>query len=112
MDIEHATIYVDLRDNGVGRPIFVERDYEPTERAFIQSVVKSGMVAYDIGTNIGYMATLLGQCVGHSGRVIGFEPDPHNYSLAQKNVAHNSMSQVTVYNCALEGNAANENISL
>lgn len=101
VEIEHGIIYVDLRDTGVGRPIFVERDYEPTERAFIQSVVKPGMVAYDIGTNIGYMATLLGRCVGNSGRVIGFEPDPHNYSLAQMNVARNSMTQVTVYNCAL-----------
>lgn len=101
VSLAHATIYVDLRDNGVGRPIFVERDYEPTEQAFITSAVKPGMVAYDIGTNIGCMATLLGKAVGTSGRVIGFEPDPHNYSLAQRNVEKNSLSQVEVYNCAL-----------
>lgn len=101
VSLPHATIFVDLRDKGVGRPIFIERDYEPTEQAFIKSVVKPGMVAYDIGTNIGCMATLLGRAVGASGRVVGFEPDPHNFSLAQRNVETNALPQVSVYNCAL-----------
>jgi FkbM family methyltransferase len=71
--------------------------YEPELQQAINELVKPGMVAYDVGANIGYITILLAQAVGEAGRVISFEALPGNVERLLANLALNKLeSQVQV----------------
>ena len=71
--------------------------YEPQLQAALKRSVAPGMVAYDVGANIGYMTLLLAQAVGERGRVFAFEALPANLARLQKNVELNGLEgRVTI----------------
>lgn len=59
--------------------------YEADTVDLVRKVTKSGMVALDIGANVGYYTRLLSTLVGSSGHVFAFEPNPHIFSLLRRN---------------------------
>lgn len=67
--------------------------YEPDLQQAITELVKPGMVAYDVGANIGYITLLLAQAVGEAGQVISFEPLPDNVERLLANLALNNLEQ-------------------
>jgi FkbM family methyltransferase len=68
--------------------------YEPEVVRTVQSVVRPGWVAVDIGANIGYFTLLLAKLVGPQGRVIVFEPLPENFDVLRENVDLNGYRNV------------------
>jgi FkbM family methyltransferase len=94
------TLSVDLRDHGVGYPLFVDQSYEPAETRFLKTTLKEGMCFVDVGANIGYYTTLAARLVGDSGRVVAIEPDPYNFSLLGRNVRSNRLHNVTLLHVA------------
>jgi len=50
------------------------RGYEPEIRTVLEMLCSPGMVAYDIGANIGIFTLLFAARVGPGGRVYAFEP--------------------------------------
>jgi FkbM family methyltransferase len=48
--------------------------------------VKPGMMALDIGANIGFYSILLSRLVGKDGVVYAFEPDEDNYKFLERTV--------------------------
>lgn len=64
------------------------------EALLMQRRVGPGMVALDIGANIGFYTLLLAQRIGPGGRVIAFEPEPENYGLLVRNISMNGYSNV------------------
>jgi FkbM family methyltransferase len=58
--------------------------------------LRSGMVFYDLGANIGHFALLAARLVGKEGRVISFEPDPVVAARLRRNVERNQFANVTV----------------
>ena len=48
--------------------------WNPCEYEAFRSVIRPGMVALDVGANVGSYAILLGQWVGAGGKVFAFEP--------------------------------------
>jgi FkbM family methyltransferase len=63
--------------------------YETDLQAAIRELVLPGMVAYDVGANIGYISLLLARAVGPHGRVIAFEALPANVERLRLNLAVN-----------------------
>jgi hypothetical protein len=63
--------------------------YEPDLQQAIQDLVQPGMIAYDVGANIGYISLLLGLAVGKDGHVFAFEALPANVERLQKNLRLN-----------------------
>lgn len=86
--------------DAAGKTIFLTGGYEPPESAFIKRYVHAGMVAFDIGANIGAHTLLLAQCVGEGGRVHAFEPSAA-VELLHRSVLANHLGQVTVNPIAL-----------
>jgi FkbM family methyltransferase len=68
--------------------------YEPELQAAITRLVQPGMVAYDVGANIGYITLLLTHAVGETGRVFAFEALPENVERLQRNIALNELESV------------------
>ena len=54
---------------------------EKGETHFVRRFVKPGDVAFDVGANMGWYATLLSDLVGPRGRVYALEPNPAAYRL-------------------------------
>ena len=55
--------------------------WNPQEYAAFKRAVSPGMVALDIGANVGAYSMLLGQWVGPAGRVFAFEPAPRHSTV-------------------------------
>jgi FkbM family methyltransferase len=63
--------------------------YEPQLQAAVEELVRPGMVAYDVGANIGYVSLLLARAVGEGGRTYAFEALPANLARLRANLALN-----------------------
>lgn len=100
VEVAHGRLTVDLRDTGVGRKIFVHREYEPAEAAVLTAALKPGMTYLDIGGNIGYLATLAAKLVGPTGLVVAVEPEPYNFGLLARNLAANPHARAEPVNIA------------
>jgi FkbM family methyltransferase len=66
--------------------------YELDLQAALRRLVKPGMIAYDVGANIGYISLILARLVGKSGRVFAFEALPVNVERWRENVHLNKLS--------------------
>lgn len=66
--------------------------YEPELQAALKALVRPGMVAYDVGANIGYISLQLALRVGDAGRVFAFEALPANVERLKRNLELNHLS--------------------
>ncbi len=60
----------------------------------LKKILRPGMVALDVGANIGYYTLLFAKGVGKSGKVYSFEPESLNFSLLTKSVSANHLNNV------------------
>ena len=75
------------------REIFVRQHY------YCQMTTDSPMI-FDCGANLG-MATLYFKWLYPKSRIQSFEPDPETFTILQRNVNQNHLSDVQCHNCAL-----------
>jgi len=76
--------------------------YEPELEAALRDQVKPGMVAYDVGANIGYVTLLLARALGERSHVFAFEALPSNVERLRTNMGLNSLeARVTVVSVAV-----------
>jgi FkbM family methyltransferase len=59
--------------------------YEADTVELVRKITRPGMVALDIGANVGYYTRLLSTLVGSSGHVLAFEPHPRSFTLLRQN---------------------------
>lgn len=85
VQVNDFTVFLNPRDSIVSGALTFDC-FEKFETEFIQRHVRDGMVAFDMGANIGYYTLLLSKFVGESGGVYAFEPDPDNAAILKKNI--------------------------
>lgn len=71
--------------------------YEESTTRLLESALRPGMRVVDVGAHVGYYTLLAARCVGPTGRVYAFEPEPGNYGLLQANVALNAYAHVEAF---------------
>ena len=71
------------------------------ERNGLYSLVKRGMVVFDIGTNIGETLLNFAAISGPAGRVFGFEPVEENFSKCRFNISLNDFNNIELSRMAL-----------
>lgn len=77
---------VDAQDSlGLAGP----QAFEPDVAAALRRWAVPGATVVDIGANVGWFTLLLARCVGPSGRVHAFEPEPGNHALLLHNLQAN-----------------------
>jgi FkbM family methyltransferase len=67
---------------------------EPDEMRALQSLLKPGSVAYDLGANYGMHTLLMARLVGPQGVVVAFEPEPAVFASLSGNIALNRFENV------------------
>jgi FkbM family methyltransferase len=86
-----------------GRPIFLTDLHciafalgtheRPVVRA-IQTFVRVGATAYDIGANVGYISLIIAKTVGRMGTVFSFEASSNSYQVLRENIRINSFDNI------------------
>ena len=76
--------------------------YEKDTTDLFKEIIRPGMTVFDIGAHIGYFTRLFSRLAGRTGKIFAFEPDPENFALLEKNIAH--LSNVTLINAAVSDN--------
>lgn len=71
-------------------------EYEGGLRRLFDSLVKPGMVVYDIGANVGVFSLLFSLRTGSSGRVYAFEPEENNFECLVQSREVNKMSNLDI----------------
>jgi len=85
----------------IPQDIFLTGTFEPSTTSLIKSLVRGGDTVVDVGAHIGYFTLLLAECVGHTGRVLAYEPAAIVREKLQKNINLNDCPQVSVHSEAL-----------
>ncbi len=75
-------------------PAFRYMAWNQAEYSAFRNAIKPGMVALDIGANIGAYSLLLGQWVKPNGRVYAFEPVPAVHYALRRHIALNRLEDV------------------
>jgi FkbM family methyltransferase len=75
-------------------PEYRHLSWNPEEYAAFKRAAVPGMVALDIGANVGAYAMLLGMWAGPAGRVFAFEPAPSSYRGLVEHVRLNGLGNV------------------
>ncbi len=75
-------------------PQYRHLSWNPTEYAAFRAVVRPGMVALDVGANVGAYSMLLGQWVGENGQVFAFEPAPEPFDGLARHTVLNHLEHV------------------
>ncbi len=74
----------------VSRKLQSVGNWEPTETKCVESILRPGDFALDVGANIGYYSVLMNHLVGSSGKIVALEPDADNFRLLKRNVCRNN----------------------
>ncbi len=85
-------ISCDIRDH-VQRQIWLYGAYEPVEAYLFQHFLKSEMVVFDIGANVGQYTLLASSAVGPRGKVYGFEAQADNFLKFSANCLQNQTNK-------------------
>jgi FkbM family methyltransferase len=68
--------------------------HEKAERTLLKKLVKPGMVAFDVGANIGDYSIVLSRLVGNSGTVHAFEPASSTFAKLEKRLKQSKCNNV------------------
>jgi FkbM family methyltransferase len=85
--------------------LYVCGSFEPNEFAFVDRMLKPGMVFVDVGANDGYYTLFAARRVGPAGRVIAVEPSSRERAHLQRNLGRNGLDNVQVVAAALGAEA-------
>ncbi|MBC8488000.1 MAG: FkbM family methyltransferase [Bacteroidetes bacterium] len=98
---------LDKTDHGISRVLIKKSNSrkwprEPEFMDIITDEISDGMVAFDLGANIGYITLIMADKVGESGHVYAVEPDPRNFAILEKNIRLNNYTErVSSYQTAI-----------
>jgi FkbM family methyltransferase len=85
----------------VGRQIYFHGVSEPTECFLLSRLLRPAMTVIDGGAHWGEYTLLAATAVGAGGSVHSFEPAPANFTLLERHVAINRLSNVRLNRAAL-----------
>jgi FkbM family methyltransferase len=98
----HGGTTVDLtlgNDNSLC--LYVCGSFEPNEFAFLDKILRPGMVFVDVGANDGYYTLFAARRVGPAGRVVAAEPSSRERAHLQRNLGRNGLDNVAVIPAAI-----------
>lgn len=75
---------------------------EPEVQGLCSRLLREGMMAVDVGANIGFLTRQFCRRVGSSGKVFAFEPDPLNFRFLEFNTRF--CKNVRLMQCAVSDN--------
>jgi FkbM family methyltransferase len=83
-------------------------NFRTAEKEFhlLDSLLRPGDWAIDVGANVGHYTARMSRLVGHNGRVLAFEPVPKTFRLLAANARLFAYENVTLFNSAVSEQTA------
>jgi len=98
-------MFVDASDLLGARLLYGCPTPDMAELALIRKLLSPKDICIDVGANIGLYTLAMADAVGPEGQVHSFEPSSTTFEVFSKNIAANTLSQVTA-NCVALGETA------
>jgi len=98
--------------NFIDASIYYTGDYEAYLKKIFKRLIKPNNVILDIGANIGFHTLYFAELTGTNGKVIAFEPIPHNFAALENNISLNNFPQIVMINKALGNTNSQMNIHI
>lgn len=93
----HTNLLIRLRVHSwVERKIISTGYYEREMDHFFTRSLREGMVAIDVGANIGCHTLVMASAVGSSGKVVAFEPFPKMAKRLKENILLNRLENIVI----------------
>lgn len=86
-------IYIFGNDVSIGFPLILCGIWEPHLTSLFYQKIKPGMIAFDIGANVGYFSALF---ASKGAYVHAFEPNPVMSQIIYKNIFINNVSSILI----------------
>jgi FkbM family methyltransferase len=102
---KHGPMMFFANDTHIGRSLDVYGESSEPEIELFRQYLRPGMVAVDVGANIGTHTVCFAQAVGPSGRVFAFEPQRVLHQILCGNLALNGCRTVVAEHKALGARA-------
>jgi FkbM family methyltransferase len=99
-DIDGVRFELDLREL-IDASLFYSGTFEVEAERTITEALKPGMIAFDIGANMGYHTFRMAKAVGTSGKVYAIEPTAGAFNKLQRNISLNSIKNIYPLKLAL-----------
>jgi len=87
VDTHHFPMIVPGWDMSLSPCILIHRDWEPPLTNYLKARIKPGMIAFDVGANIGWFSCLFAT---RGALVHAFEPNPRLQTILKKNIFMNA----------------------
>ncbi len=100
LETDVGPLLVHAHDEVITPIIRAHGTWEPELGEQLRALLRPGMTAVDVGGNIGYVALLMAECVGPSGKVVAVEPDPRNAEVLKRNAERTRGAQIEVVEAA------------
>ena len=102
MVVEGMPVVLDVTEFTTNSLYFAGLPWEPQTTACVARRLGEGSVFVDVGANHGYFTVLAAACVGSTGRVVAFEPNPAVLEQLRTHVRLNDFgARVTMVQAAL-----------
>lgn len=103
VEVNGFKMYLDLRDEGICRDLFLHRIREPFSTDYLMNsgILTKGNIVLDIGANIGYYVLMESALVGNSGKVYAVEPVLSNITILKRNIKLNECENVEIFRLAM-----------
>ncbi len=98
--------------NDLSLCLYVAGSFEPNEFAFLDRMLRRGMIVIDVGANDGLYTLFAARRVGSRGRVVSVEPSSRERRNLERNLALNRLRNVTVVPAALAAEAGHAQLQI
>lgn len=90
----HGTMLYNMHDMYIGRSLDLYGEFSEGEVEIFKQVLRPGMMAVEVGANIGAHTVFLAKAVGPTGGVMAFEPQRVAFQTLCANLALNNITNV------------------
>ncbi len=95
----YGGILYNKHDRFIGRSIKLYGEYSEEETALFRQLCRTGQTVVEVGANIGVHTLPLARFVGNTGHIYAFEPQRLVFQTLCANMALNSITQTSCFNC-------------
>ena len=105
-------MYVDPQDVGHSAHLILDGAWELWVTRFLVTRLSAGMVAVDVGANLGYFSLIMAEMVGQGGAVHSFEPNPDIAARLVQSMVVNGFQNIVTVHCEAVGASSADAVKL
>lgn len=105
-------LFVDPRDRGISPHVMMNGIWEHATTEVIVDLIDEGMVAVDVGANLGYFTVVMAALCGPRGRIISIEPNPVAARHLQESIALNGFRDRVDFHAVVLGDQDGDEVTL